>query len=144
MTPQTCKYHILHIYEIIANNCECPNVTLWLTFCFGLTRANTRMWGNRVWSSRGLLLNLASPSPVTHKSNSCTNEDREGGGTGTRTLPSMDSQCQSPLKENNFRHSIFHFSFLVKNNLKINNDNNLDSLWSGVGCKITVCSFWIK
>lgn len=68
------------------------------TFCFGLTRANTRMWGKSVWSSRGSQLSLASPSPVMHKSYWRTNEDTEGGGTGTRTLPSMDSHCHSPGK----------------------------------------------
>lgn len=69
------------------------------TFCFGLTRANTRMWGKRLCSSRGSQLSLASPSPVTHRSNCCTNEETEEGGSGTCTLPSIDSHCHSPVKQ---------------------------------------------
>lgn len=69
------------------------------TFCFGLTRANTCMWGKRAWNSWGSQLSLASPSPVTHKSNWRTKEETEVGGSGTRTLPSMDSHCHSPGKQ---------------------------------------------
>ena len=86
------------------------------TFCLGLTRANTRMWGKRVWSSWGSQLSLASPSPVTHKSNCCTNVATEGGGSGTRTLPSMDSHCHSPGKQNNIRYMTMYFNYVLSQN----------------------------
>lgn len=51
-----------------------------------------------MFSKRGSQLSLARPSPVTHRSNLCTNEETVGGGMGTDTLPSMDSHCHCAKK----------------------------------------------
>lgn len=96
-----------------------PVAALGPTFCFGLTRANTAMWGKRVWSSWGSKHNLARPSPVTHRSNWCTNEETEGGGNGTWTLPSMDSQHHSPGKKKLVLHNYYCvYALLQKNQYK--------------------------
>ena len=93
-----------------------PPAALGPTFCFGLTRANTLMWGKRVWSSRGSQHSLASPSPVTHRSNWCTNEETEGGGSGTCTVPSMDSHCHLPGKKTKTTSVVHNFVYVLDQN----------------------------
>lgn len=116
-----------------------------LTFCFGLTRANTRIWGKKVWSSRGSQLILASPSPVTHKSNSCTNEEMEGGDRGMCTLPSIDSHCHTPGKYQIHDSPICLLcnQTTKEKHTRYNSVSKSDySPW--LCCNTSVCSFWMK